>query len=110
MPYNPMTSGPVSPGNYVQPWGYFTPAPVTGVGVRPDSRHYSRKSLDTERQRANWGTQGSPLGGTSADIIRAAPNGNPMSVSAKQWKEQPDYRKPVGRAEAPITKLNPMGM
>ncbi len=38
-------------------------------------------------------------------------HGNPMNVgaSATQWKEQSDYRKPVGRGEAPITKLNPMG-
>ncbi len=43
--------------------------------------------------------------------IHRAFHGNPMNVgaSATPWKEQADFRKPVGRAEAPITKYNPMG-
>ena len=115
-----MTPGPTHSGNYVQPWGLWVPPGC--VAVRADIHATSRQNLETERQQVNdlvaLGVTQESIAARTAEIhaadsgiIVAGHNGNPMNVgaSATQWKEQADYRKPTGRAEAPITKFNPMG-
>jgi len=95
-----------------------------GLGNSADPYHTSRDPKNTERRQAGdlldalGITQESLAEATAesraadAGIITPTVNvhGNPMNLTGPTENcSQPDYRNPVGRPEAPITKYNPMG-